>query len=135
MRVKARELPVAAVLLLPGLLVLYFSFHAGGYFPRQVAIACLVLAQLLVLYLLLTGNPLARLSWPAVVACTAMALFAGWILLSELWSASPARSVIEFDRSLMYLVALLLFTFLGGRPQRLRLTVRAIAAAIAVVGI
>src|SRR3954452_12663526 len=132
---RLRGLPVYAVLLLPGLLVLYFSFHAGGFFPRQVAIAALVLAQVLVLYLLLTNNPFERLSWPAVVATAAMALFAGWILLSQLWSDSPARSMIEFDRALMYLLALLLFTFLGGRPERLRFATRVVALAIAVVGI
>src|SRR3954447_3067599 len=130
---RARGLPIYAVLLIPGLLVLYFSFHAGGFFPRQVAIACLVLVQVLVLYLLLTNNPLERLSWPAVVATAAMALFAGWILLSQVWSDSPARSIIEFDRALMYLVALLLFTFIGGRPERLRFATRVIALAIAIV--
>src|SRR4051812_44017413 len=130
---RARGLPIYAVLLIPGLLVLYFSFHAGGFFPRQVAIACLVLVQVLVLYLLLTNNPFERLSWPGVVATVAMALFAGWILLSQVWSDSPARSIIEFDRALMYLVALLLFTFIGGRPERLRFATRVIALAIAIV--
>jgi hypothetical protein len=132
---RVRGLPIYAVLLLPGLLVLYFSFHAGGYFPRQVAIAGLVVTQVLILFLLLTNNPFERLSWPAVAATVAMALFAGWILLSQLWSDSPARSILEFDRALMYLVALLLFTFIGGRPERLRFATRIIALAIAIVGI
>src|SRR3954452_23882963 len=132
---RVRGLPIYAVLLLPVLLVLYFSFHAGGYFPRQVAIAGLVVTQVLILFLLLTNNPFERLSWPAVVVTVSMALFAGWILLSQLWSDSPARSILEFDRALMYLVALLLFTFIGGRPERLRFATRIIALAIAIVGI
>src|SRR4051812_3531410 len=135
MEAQLRKLPIAALLLVPAALVVYMSFNAGGYFPRQPALAALIVAQLLVLYISLAPNPFGRLSWPAVFTVSAMALFALWVLLSQLWSDAPGRAIIEFDRALMYLLILVLFTLLGGSVRRLRLAVRAVAVAIAIVGI
>src|SRR4051794_21822065 len=134
MPAELRKLPIAALLLVPGALVVYFGFNAGGYFPREVAVPTIVVAQLLVLYVSLTANPLRRLSWPGVAAITALGLFALWILLSQRWSGAPGRSIIEFDRALLYTLVLVLFTLAGGSVARMRLAVRGVALAIFIVG-
>src|SRR4051812_42910083 len=110
----ARGVPIYALLAGPAALVAYYSFNAGGYFPRPVAYATIVLAQVLVFVVLLDANPFARLSWPAVVAVAALSLFALWILASQLWSHAPARSLLEFGRALMYLLVLVICTLVGG---------------------
>src|SRR4051794_25658958 len=135
MLAKARGVPLYLVLLAPAALVAYFSFNAGGFFPRPPAFALIALAQVLVLYVTLSPHPFARLSWPAVTATVAMALFALWILASQLWSHAPARSLLEFDRALLYLVVLMLCVLVGGRADRLRFAVRVVAAAIVVVAV
>src|SRR3712207_1213223 len=107
MTAHLRETPLLLVLAGPAALVGYLSFNAGGFFPGEIAIGALAAAQVLVLYVMLSRNPLGRLSWPSVAGVVAMALMALWILLSQLWSDSPARSLIEFDRALLYLLVLI----------------------------
>src|SRR3954452_13111715 len=135
MPAKARGLPLYLVLLAPAVLLAYFSFNAGGFFPRPPAFALIAFAQLLVLYVTLSPHPFARLSWTAVTAVVALAAFALWILASQLWSHAPVRSILEFDRALLYLVVLTLCVLVGGQADRLRFAVRVVAAAIVVVAV
>ena len=44
---RARGLAVTALMLLPGALVVFMGFNAGGYFPAAPAVAAIVLAQIL----------------------------------------------------------------------------------------
>src|SRR5205807_5655804 len=69
-----------------------------------------------------------------LLAGGALLLYAGWTLLSALWSDSTSRSLIEFDRALLYALVLLLFGSVAGTPARLQWLVRGLAAAIVVVG-
>src|SRR4051794_6261440 len=132
---KARALPVYLLLAAPAGYVLYVAFNAGGYFPRETAIGGLIFAQIVVLYVMVAQNPFARLSWPAVAGVAAMAAFGLWILASQLWSDSPARSILEFNRALLYLLVLVICVLVGGKDERLRFAVRAMAAALAAVAI
>ena len=101
---EARRVAMAALLLLPGGLVLFFSSHSGGFYPDAIAIGALVLLVALMLRVTTAGDPFEGVSrWGAVVAA-AMGLFALWQLLSWQWSDAPGRALLEFDRSLLYLV-------------------------------
>lgn len=118
--------------LLPGAVTVYLAFNAGGYFAGDPAAAATVLLIVLAGRFLLAGDPAAGLSRALLVSATALALFALWTLISSAWSDAPARALVEFDRVLLYLVALVLFGSLGG-VERLRWIVRGVAlAAVAV---
>ena len=66
-------------------------------------------------------------------AAVALALLAVWTLASVAWSGAPWRALVEFDRTLLYLLALSLFGSLGLTAARGRWMVRGIAVAIGVV--
>jgi O-Antigen ligase len=95
--------------LVPGALTLYLAFESGGFFPGATAVATLVLALLLLARVLLADDPFAGVSVPLAVAGGGMMLFAAWTLASAEWSDSSARALLEFDRVLLYLLALVWF--------------------------
>jgi O-antigen ligase len=123
----------ALLVLVPGVLVVAFSFSAGGFFPGAVAAGAIALGLALVLRLTLAARPFAGLAVAYVVAAVALGLFALWTLVSSTWSDTPARALVEYDRVLLYLLAFVLMGALGRTPQRLRWAVRAIALAATVV--
>src|SRR3954454_9414495 len=122
----AQALDAGTVLLLPAL-TLYVGFNAGGYFAGTTAWAACALAVALALRVALTGAPLAGPSMPLAVAGAVLALFAGWTLLSGDWSGNYGRSLIEFDRALLYLLVLLLF----GSIEQPRTALRFLPAGLA----
>ena len=130
MKVLARQLPIAALLALPGALTAYTGFQAGGFFAGTQGFLVVVLAIALVLWVTLAGNPLAGASPALAIAAGALALFAVWVLVSASWSDSPARALLEFDRALLYLLVLVLFGLLPMTPDRLRWIVRGVALAM-----
>jgi len=91
-------------LLAGGLLViLYYSFSAGGYFVAQRSYGELWVLYLIVLGLLFglqVSGGMSRLGWAEVGIFGAFAL---WNLASVSWSYYPARSFDEFVRALLYL--------------------------------
>src|SRR5437588_12675805 len=95
-----------ALLLLPGALVVYLGLNAGGYFPDTSALVAIALLAVLAVRVCVAKDPFEGFSAPLVVAAGGFALFALWTLLSGTWSNSPARALIEFDRVLLYLVAM-----------------------------
>ncbi len=109
--------------------VLGFAFASGGFLPGPVALGVSVLAALLILRVALATHPWGSLSAGYVAGATALALLAGWTLLSERWSGAPARAIVEYDRVLLYLLGFLLVGAVGRTPDRLRWVVRGIAAA------
>lgn len=119
--------------LLPGALVVYLSFNAGGFFPGAQALAVVVVWTLLAAWLLLADRPFAGLSWPLAVAAGMIAAFAAWVLLSSSQSESSARALLEFDRVLLYLGALLLFGVSMRAGQQLRWLLWGLAAAFVIV--
>lgn len=123
----------AVLLAVPGLLTVYFSFNAGGYFPGEPALVAILLLVLLLLRTTLADAPFAGFSRPLAVAAGALSLLALWTLVSSAWSDAPALALLEFDRILVYLLALVLFGSMPRSPARLRWMVRGVALGIAAV--
>jgi hypothetical protein len=122
-----------ALALAPGLLVAYFSFNGGGYFPGAQAFVALVLAIALALRFWLASEPLAGYGPLAVVTAGMLALYGLWTMLSAAWSHAPGRALLELDRVLLYLLAMLVFASVTRTTDRMRLMVRGIAGAALLV--
>jgi O-antigen ligase len=129
------RLATGALLLLPGVLTVYLSFNAGGFFPQNPAFLAIVLALALAARFALGAAPLEGFSRPLAIAAAALALFAVWTLVSGLWSDAPGRAVLEFDRALLYLLALLLFGSIPRSSVQLRWMLRGLALGIVVVSL
>ena len=110
-------------------LILYLSFHAGGFFADTVALVAVALGIALVLIVAVVQRALAGVSLPFTAGAVAIAAFAVWTLLSGEWSHAPARATEEYDRVLLYLLAFVTFGVAGRSAHGLRWIVRAIAAA------
>jgi O-antigen ligase len=93
---------------LAGLMIL-MAFEAGGYLPDATGWAAAGLAATLAVGALALGRPPTGLTRPLAWAGGLLALFGVWVLLSATWSDATAAALIEFDRVLLYLFALLLF--------------------------
>jgi hypothetical protein len=119
--------------LLPAALTLYLGFGRGGYFLTETGIAAAAVALVLLIHLLTSARPLAGLSRALGVAAGALLLFAGWALLSGVWSDAPGRALPEYDRALLYALALLAAGLLAGSSDRLRWALRLVAAAGVVI--
>jgi O-antigen ligase len=122
-----------ALLCAPALLVVFFSFDSGGFFPDSVALGDIALAAMLVIRLGLAERPLAAFGRRALVPLIGLAGFAGWALLSQFWSHAPGRATIAFDRDLLYALTFALFASVGGTRERLVWAVRLLAFAMAAV--
>ena len=120
--------------LVPGGLVLYFGFNGGGFFPGTVGFACVMVIQLLIVRVLLGDHPFEGVSRGVLVTGAALAGFVAWVLLSGLWSHAHDRTLIEFDRGLLYLAIFLLFGFVARTSSRIPWMVRGLAVAIVVCG-
>ena len=123
----------AAEWLVPGVLTVYLCFSAGGFFPAEVALAALALALLLVLRVTLGEDPFAGFSRPLAVATGGLALLGVWQLASSAWSGAPARALLEFDRTLLYLLALVAFGCGSRSSERMRRLVWGLALALSLV--
>jgi O-antigen ligase len=128
-----RRVAAAALVLLPGVLIVFFGFNGGGFFPGSVGFATLFVSQLLVVRVLVADAPFAGFSRPLAVVALLMALFTGWTLASALWSDAEARALVEFDRALLYLLLLVLMGLLPRRAYRAMWIVRATAVGAFVV--
>jgi len=131
----ASRLAAGALLLLPGALTVYLSFNAGGFFPNTQAFVAIVLAAVLIARIALAEAPFAGFSRPLAIAAGGFALYAGWTLLSGAWSDAPGRALLEFDRALLYLLALVLFGSFPRSPARMRAMLWGLALGIVVVGV
>jgi len=134
-RERIGRLGAEALCLLPALLVLYLGFTAGGYFPDSWGYVTAALAAALLIRVLLARRPFEGFGWGAGIAALALALFVVWTYASSGWSNAPARALIEADRALMYLFALVLFGSLARTPERLRILVRGLSAAFFVLAL
>lgn len=91
---------------LAGLLTLFLTFRAGGFFPDITAIAVLVLTVALVIRITVAADPFAGWSRTGAVAVLALTAFACWTLISGTWSDATGRAIVEFDRALLYLLVI-----------------------------
>jgi hypothetical protein len=129
----ARRGALVALLLLPGALAVYTAFHGGGFFAGTQGKLAVLLAVILLLRFTVAENPFGGAGAGLALAGGALALLAAWILASASWSDAPARALLEFDRALLYVLALVLFGTLPMTPSRLAWLLRGVAgAAIAV---
>jgi hypothetical protein len=93
-----RELAPAVVV---GGLLLWLAFRDGGFFPVTWNIAALVLLWLVAVVLLWRGDVvLCRLDAAFLIGLAALVV---WTFLSAVWSIAPATSVLEGQRTLLYL--------------------------------
>src|ERR1700728_4336537 len=69
---RAGELAAAALMLLPGALVVFTGFNAGGYFPATPAIVAIVLTQILLVRILQSSRPFAGFAPATLVAIAAL---------------------------------------------------------------
>lgn len=128
----AGRLAIAAV---PGALTVYLSFDAGGFFGESTGFAVAALTVALVLRITVADRPFEGLGVAAVVPLVAIGLLAAVTLASAAWSDAPARAVLEFDRTLLYLLALVLTASVASTAGLLRPAIRMTALGIGVVAV
>ena len=130
---RTGELAAAALMLLPGALVVFTGFNAGGYFPATPAIVAIVLTQILLVRILQSSRPFAGFAPATLVAIAALGLYTLLTLASALWSHALGRALIEFDRAWMYLLILVLFGSVRARGEDLRRLIWGLLAGASVV--
>lgn len=123
-----------AACLLPGALVAFLGFHAGGFFAGTTAGVAAALAVALLLRLMLAEHPFAGFGPALLVAVASLALFAAWTLLSATWSGASSRALLEFDRVLVYLLVLVLAGSAARSAERIRWMMAGVAGAILAIG-
>lgn len=126
----SRRVSGAALLLLPAGLIAYFAFRSGGFFPDAPAYGAIVLAVAVALRLLVAPRPLEGAGWAVALGLIGLGAYTLLSLISEGWSHAPESALQEFDRSLVYLLAVALFGSYARSRLRLGWLVRILAAAI-----
>jgi O-antigen ligase len=124
---------VTALMLLPGALVVFTGFNAGGYFPATPAIVAVVLTQILLVRIVRSRRPFEGLGPVTLVAVAALGLYALMTLVSASWSHSTGRALIEFDRAWMYLLILVLLASVRTNARDLRWLLRGLVIGISCV--
>jgi hypothetical protein len=120
-------------LALPALATGLLAFSAGGFFPGTTALIAIVFALGLVLRIAIADRPWEGWSLPLALAAGAMALLAVWILASAEWSDAPGRAIVEFDRALLYALALVVFGLFRTQPGDLAVLLRWLTGVLCVV--
>lgn len=123
----------AALILAPGGLTAYMSLQDGGFFPGTQAFAAVLVLVALAARITFAEQPFAGLNGFVLAAAGVLALYSLWTLASGLWSDAPARALLEFNRSLLYLATVLLFGSVPRDDQRVERMVWALVVAFAVV--
>ena len=121
------------LLILPGALTVLLAFNSGGYFAGATAVATLIVAAVLIVRLIVVDEPLGGFTRPLAVAAGALMLYGVWNLVSAEWSDSSSRALLEFNRLLLYLLALVLFGSVVHSPERLRRVLWSLAVGFTVV--
>lgn len=128
-----RGAPGTIAMLIPGAMTLALSFRSGGFFAGATGLAAAELALLTAVRFALARKPLVGLNRYLVLAVAAMAVLAGWTLLSADWSHSFARALPPFSEVALYGLALVCFGSFPFNPARTRTMAWGVAAAIVVV--
>lgn len=123
----------AAAVCGPAAITVYLAFRSGGFFAGAPGLVAVVLGVALTLRITLAEAPFAGFGGWLIAAATGLGLYAAWTLASALWSHAPAQAMIEFDRALMYWLALVLFGSLPWNRETLLWAVRVAAGAMIVV--
>jgi O-antigen ligase len=131
--VPIERVATTALMLLPGALVVFMGFNAGGYFPVAPAVGVIVLAWVLLARIVWSRRPFEGLAPATLVAIAALGLYATLTLASAAWSHSTSRALIDFDRVLMYVLVLVLFGAVRSNAANLRWLVRGLALGASIV--
>jgi O-antigen ligase len=123
---------IALALLAPAAVV-YLAFNAGGYFPNTPGLVAIVFIVAIVLRCMLAERPFEGFSRALAVPLAALALYGGWQLSSAAWSHATARALDSYNRTLLYLLALMLFGSLRYTRARAGWMVRALFTGMAFV--
>jgi hypothetical protein len=129
---------LALLLLFPGALTLYMAFNSGGMFEVTTAFGAVVVLTAMVIAVAITPEPLRGMRPSGLLACGLLACYAVWTLLSAHWSHSPGRSLVAFDRVLLYLAVLTLFACVPRTEARFRWLLRGLlvaGSAVALIGL
>lgn len=118
--------------LLPGVLVAYLGFNAGGYFPMASGFAAAALALFLAFWLAL-GTPVRERPRGLVVAILALAGLAAWTFASQEWSDAPLRAWTPAARTTLYALALAAFGVGFANERARRWALPATAAAVTAI--
>jgi hypothetical protein len=127
------ELGAIALMLLPGALIVFLGFNAGGYFPGTPAVAALVLTQILLVRIVQARHPFEGLAPVTLAAIVALGLYAALTLASALWSHSTDRALIEFYRVWLYLLVLVLFGAVRASAANIRWLIRGLVLGASIV--
>lgn len=111
----------------------YLGFSGGGYFPDSMSLVAVGLDAALILRVGLARQPFEGFTRRGGVAVAALGLFVIWTLISSSWSHAPGRAVLEANRALLYLTALVLFGSLVRRRGRLAAIAGGVALGCVVV--
>jgi hypothetical protein len=130
---RVGRLAMAALMLLPGALIVYTGFNAGSYFPMTPAVGALIVTQILLVRIMQAPRPFEGLAPVTLVAITGLGLYALMTLVSASWSHSTGRALIEFDRAWLYLLILVLFGTVRASTQDLRWLIRGLVIGVCVV--
>jgi O-Antigen ligase len=107
------------------LLIATLGFASGGYFPGAAEFVLCGIAAALAAWMLLAEQPLGSVGRGLTLAIVAMTAYVTWVLLSGLWSDAKGRAMLEFDRGLLYLLALILGGLVASSAARMRWVARA----------
>jgi uncharacterized membrane protein YhaH (DUF805 family) len=124
-----RILPAVGI----GVPLLWLAFSGGGFFAGTTGLAATLAGAVCLLWFTVSGRPFHSLSPAVGIAAGALALLATWTLASSAWSDAPARAVVEFDRVLLYLLAVVVAALALPARRDHAVAVRGFAAALAVV--
>jgi hypothetical protein len=130
-----RSIGAQAHLALPAALTAALAFQAGGYFPGTVAALAVVLVLLVIGRLTLAARPLGGWSLPLALSVGALGLLTAWTLFSATWSEAPLRAMLEFDRTLAYLLVLALMGSFATRAGDLDRVLRWLALIIGAIAV
>jgi tetratricopeptide (TPR) repeat protein len=101
---------VAALVIVP---VAWLASVQGGYFPQQWGWPALALLLVAVVALLAADE--VELGQLELVTLGALAAYAGWVALSTAWSASATQPLLEAQRAILYIAALLAMLLLASK--------------------
>jgi O-antigen ligase len=126
--------PLLAGWVLPFVLVLYLGLTGGGYDELVYGQVGIVVWWIVVLGAAVAVLPMSRISALGWVGLGLLGAFAVWTALGVGWSSSAERSVAQLGQIATYLGIFALALVTQG-SDRLRRTITAVGAAIAVVSI
>jgi O-antigen ligase len=120
-------------MLLPGALIVFLGFNAGGYFPGTPAVAAIALTQILLVRIVQARRPFEGLAPMTLVAIAALGCYTALTLASGIWSHSMSRALIEFDRAWLYLLVLVVFGTVQATTDNMRWLVRGLVLGTSIV--